>query len=422
LQRTAGPRRETHELSGLVIIGASYAGVQTALSAREAGYAEPIRIISNEDTLPYQRPPLSKAYILTDLAESKLVLRGEKFFTDKKIDLLLNTRATRIDRDSKRVELEGQSPIGFDKLVIATGSRARLLPSAAAAHNIFYLRSLADARALKAHLPQAAELVVIGGGFIGLEVAASAAKLGKKVTVIESATRLIERALSPVLSQYLRDIHESHGVTIRFSETVTGVAANGSRTEIHCANGDKLNADLVLVGIGGIPNSELASEAGVACENGIVVDAFGISGSPDVLAAGDCTSHYNALVKRNIRLESVQHAQDQAKSAGAAIAGARISYTAIPRFWSDQYDAKLQMVGLSEGHDRHVIRGSIADGKFSVFLFRSGRLVAIDSVNRPGDQLIGRRLIASGTAITPEQAADVAFDLKSLASEEVHGE
>jgi 3-phenylpropionate/trans-cinnamate dioxygenase ferredoxin reductase subunit len=409
-------------LSGLVIIGASYAGVQTALSAREAGYAEPIRIISDEDTLPYQRPPLSKAYILTDMAESKLVLRGEKFFTDKKIDLLLNTKATRIDRASKRVELEGQPAIGFDRLVIATGSRARLLPSAAAAQNIFYLRSLADARALKAHLQQAAELVVIGGGFIGLEVAASAAKLGKKVTVIESATRLIERALSPVLSQYLRDIHERHGVTIRFSETVTGVAANGSRTEIHCNNGDKLNADLVLVGIGGIPNSELASEAGVACQNGIVVDAFGVSDNPDVLAAGDCTSHYNALVKRNIRLESVQHAQDQAKSAGAAITGARISYTAIPRFWSDQYDAKLQMVGLSEGHDRHVIRGSIDDGKFSVFLFRGDRLIAIDSVNRPGDQLIGRRLIASGAAITPEQAADVAFDLKSLASEEVHSE
>jgi 3-phenylpropionate/trans-cinnamate dioxygenase ferredoxin reductase subunit len=409
-------------LSGLVIIGASYAGVQTALSAREAGYAEPICIISEEDMLPYQRPPLSKAYILTDMAESKLVLRGEKFFTDKKIDLVLNAKAMRIDRAGKRVELKDQPAVGFDKLVIATGSRARLLPTAAAAQNIFYLRSLADARALKAHLQQASQIVVIGGGFIGLEVAASAAKLGKQVTVVESATRLIERALSPVLSQYLRDIHESHGVTIRFSETVIGVAPNGSMTEIHCANGDRLSADLVLVGIGGIPNAELASEAGIGCENGIMVDEFGVSDNADVLAAGDCTSHYNSLVKRNIRLESVQHAQDQAKSAGAAIAGARISYTAIPRFWSDQYDAKLQMVGLSEGHDRHIIRGSIADGKFSVFLFRAGRLVAIDSVNRPGDQLIGRRLIASGAAITPDQAADLAFDLKSLASEETRGE
>ena len=409
-------------MSGLVIIGASYAGVQTALSAREAGYAEPIRIISDEDTLPYQRPPLSKAYILTDMAETKLILRGEKFFIDKKIDLLLNAKAERIDRAGRRVEIGGQRAIGFDKLVIATGSRARLLPTTAAARNIFYLRSLADARALKAHLQKSSDLVVIGGGFIGLEVAASAAKLGKKVTVIESARRLIERALSPVLSQYLRDIHESHGVTIRFSETVTGMAQNGSATEIHCANGDKLNADLVLVGIGGIPNAEIAAEAGVGCENGVMVDTFGVSDNPDVLAAGDCTSHYNALVKRNIRLESVQHAQDQAKSAGAAVAGVRVPYTAIPRFWSDQYEAKLQMVGLSEGHDDHVIRGSIAEGKFSVFLFRAGRLVAIDSVNRPGDQLIGRRLIAGNAAITPEQATDVAFDLKSLASEEIHGE
>jgi 3-phenylpropionate/trans-cinnamate dioxygenase ferredoxin reductase subunit len=287
---------------------------------------------------------LSKAYILTDMAESKLVLRGEKFFTDKKIDLVLNAKAMRIDRGGKRVELKDQPAVGFDKLVIATGSRARLLPTAAAAQNIFYLRSLADARALKAHLQQASQIVVIGGGFIGLEVAASAAKLGKQVTVVESATRLIERALSPVLSQYLRDIHESHGVTIRFSETVIGVAPNGSMTEIHCANGDRLSADLVLVGIGGIPNAELASEAGIGCENGIIVDEFGVSDNADVLAAGDCTSHYNSLVKRNIRLESVQHAQDQAKSAGAAVAGARVSYTAIPRFWSDQYDAKLQMV------------------------------------------------------------------------------
>ena len=409
-------------MSGLVIIGASYAGVQTALSAREAGYAEPIRIVSDEDTLPYQRPPLSKAYILTSMAETKLVLRGEKFFTDKKIDLVLNARATRIDRAGKRVELEGKPAVPFDKLVIATGSRARPLPTTAAAQNIFYLRSLADARALKAHLEKSSDLVVIGGGFIGLEVAASAAKLGKKVTVIESTKRLIERALSPVLSQYLRDIHESHGVTIRFSETVTGMAANGNATEIHCANGDKLNADLVLVGIGGIPNGEIAAEAGIGCENGIMVDAFGFSDNSEVLAAGDCTSHYNALVKRNIRLESVQHAQDQAKSAGAAIAGVRTPYTAIPRFWSDQYEAKLQMVGLSEGHDTHAIRGSIAEGKFSVFLFRTGRLVAIDSVNRPGDQMIGRRLIASSVAITPDQAADAAFDLKSLAMEEARDE
>jgi 3-phenylpropionate/trans-cinnamate dioxygenase ferredoxin reductase subunit len=409
-------------VSGLVIIGASYAGVQTALSAREAGYAEPIHIVSDEDVLPYQRPPLSKAYLLTGMAETKLVLRGEKFFTDKKIDLVLGAKATRIDRAGKRVELANNAALAFDKLVIATGSRARVLPTAANAQNIFYLRSLADARALKAHLEKSSELVVIGGGFIGLEVAASAAKLGKKVTVIESTKRLIERALSPMLSEYLRDIHANHGVTIRFSETVTGMTANGSVTEIHCANGDKLNADLVLVGIGGIPNVEIAAEAGVRCENGIVVDEFGMSNHSEVLAAGDCTSYFNGLVKRSIRLESVQHAQDQAKSAGGAVAGARAPYVAIPRFWSDQYEAKLQMVGLSEGHDSQAIRGSIAEGKFSVFLFRAGRLVAIDSVNRPGDQMIGRRLITGNVAITQAQAADTAFDLKTLVAEEAHGE
>lgn len=408
-------------MSGLVVIGASYAGVQAAISAREAGYAEPVRIISDEDMLPYQRPPLSKAYLLDGMAEDKLVLRGDKYFADKKIDLILGEKATRIDRAGKRVELQNQPALPFDRLVIATGSRARQLPAAGDAQNIFYLRTLADARALKANLEHASELVVIGGGFIGLEVAASASKLGKKVTVIESAKRLIERALSPVLSDFLRDSHHSHGVDIRFSDTVTGMTANGSATEIHCANGDTLRADLVLVGIGGLPNVEIAAEAGVRCENGIVVDEFGVSNETEVLAAGDCTAHFNGLVKRIVRLESVQHAQDQAKSAGAMVAGQRVPYVSIPRFWSDQYDAKLQMVGLSEGHDSYAIRGAVADGKFSVFLFRAGRLIAIDSVNRPGDQLIGRRLIASDATLTSDQAADLSFDLRGLATEETHG-
>ncbi len=409
-------------MSGLVIIGASYAGVQTAISAREAGYAEPIRIVSDEDMLPYQRPPLSKAYLLDGVTEDKLVLRGEKYFADKNIELLLGVTATHIDRAGKRLELQNRPALPFGRVVVATGSRARQLPTSPDVKNIFYLRSLADARALKSQLHAASEIVVIGGGFIGLEVAASASKLGKKVTVIESAKRLIERALSPTLSEFLRDIHTAHGVTIRFSETVTGMTANGNTTQVHCANGDRLTADLVLVGIGGIPNTEMAAQAGVHCENGIVVDEFGVSNQSELLAAGDCTSHFNGLVQRSIRLESVQHAQDQAKSAGASIAGQRVPYASIPRFWSDQYDAKLQMVGLSEGHDRHAIRGSVAEGKFSVFLFRGDRLVAIDSVNRPGDQLIGRRLIAGSAKLTAEQAADVSFDLKTLATEDIRGE
>ena len=401
-------------MGGLVVIGASYAGVQAAISAREAGYAEPIHIVSDENVLPYQRPPLSKAYLLDGVTEDKLVIRGEKYFADKKIELVLGERATRIDRAGKRVELQGKPTLPFDRLVIATGSRARQLPAAAALNNIFYLRSLADARALKARLADASEVVVIGGGFIGLEVAASAAKTGKKVTVIESTKRLIERALSPVLSEFLCYTHKSHGVDIRFSEAVTGMAQDGTKAEIHFANGGKLTADIVLIGIGGIPNAEIAADAGIGVENGIMVDTFGVSDHREVLAAGDCTSHFNALVKRNVRLESVQHAQDQAKSAGSAIAGKQIKYDAVPRFWSDQYDAKLQMVGLSEGHDTHAIRGSVADGKFSVFLFRAGRLVAIDSVNRPGDQLIGRRMIAAEVVLTPAQASDESFDLKGI--------
>ncbi|HEY8334263.1 MAG TPA: FAD-dependent oxidoreductase [Tardiphaga sp.] len=403
-------------MNGLLIIGASYAGVQAAISARENGYQAPIRIVADETDLPYQRPPLSKGFLAGSVAHSNLILRGADFFSTQRIDMQLGARATRIDREAHRVELQSGEQLGYDTLLIATGSRARKL--AIPGHDrdgISYLRTLDDAVELKQRLETAKSVVIVGGGFIGLEVAATAAKAGKTVTLIEAASRLLERAVSPLISNYLRDLHQSHGVDIRFNETVVRIddGPDGAH-DVVCGDGSSVHGDLVVAGIGGIANDELAAQAGVRCSNGIDVDDCGRTDAPDIYAAGDCSNHFSRLVGRRVRLESVQNATDQGKAAGAAIAGKPEPYDSVPRFWSDQYDTKLQIVGLSAPTDVAVIRGAIDQGKFSVFYYRGTTLTAVDSINRPGDQMIARRLIAASLSPTPEQAADLAFDLKKL--------
>ncbi len=402
-------------MTGLVIIGGSYAGVQIATSARELGYADGITIISDESMLPYQRPPLSKAFLVGASDETALLLRSEKYFAERNVRFMPGRRAQRIDRIGRRVVLDDGCELPFDRVAITTGSRPRRLSTVTADANVAYLRSLQDAHILKRRLAECSELVILGGGFIGLEVAASARKLGKKVVVIESARRLMERAISPALSRQMLALHRANGVDVHLGMTVQRVFRSGARTEVHCGDGTRIQGDLILIGIGGIANLEIAESAGLHCDNGVVVDEIGRTASAEILAAGDCTSFYSPHNARRIRLESVQHAQDQGKSVGACVAGKYHPYTSVPRFWSDQYDAKFQMVGLSEGYANHVIRGSLEEGAFSVFLYRNDRLVAVDSVNRPGDQLIARKLIASAVSPSPAQAEDLSFDLKTLA-------
>ncbi|WP_035694593.1 NAD(P)/FAD-dependent oxidoreductase, partial [Bradyrhizobium liaoningense] len=327
-------------MTGLVIIGASYAGVQAALTARDAGYSQPITIVCDEEWLPYQRPPLSKDFLLGRISEQNLILRDEIFFEGKQINLVLGQRATLLDLRARQVTLAGDNALEFEKLLIATGSRARRIAVEGADFDgISYLRSVTDAIDLKARLADAAEIVIIGGGFIGLEVAASAAKLGKKVTVIEASSRLLERAVSPVLSTFLLDTHLRAGVDVKLDETVTSFKGNDRKVSaVVLGNGASVRADLVLVGIGGVANDEIARSAGLRCTNGIVVDEHGQSETSDIFAAGDCANHFNRFCESWVRLESVQNAQDQAKAAGLAIAGARAPYESVPRFWSDQYD------------------------------------------------------------------------------------
>jgi 3-phenylpropionate/trans-cinnamate dioxygenase ferredoxin reductase subunit len=403
-------------MNGLVVIGASYAGVQGALSARDSGYSEPITIVADEEWMPYQRPPLSKDFLVDLATEDSLVLRDKAFFANKGIDLLLGARATDIDRSSRKVVLGDNSELVFDKLLIGTGSHARKLPVPGAdLDGVRYLRTMQDAIDLKASLRDASEIVIVGGGFIGLEVAASASKLGKKVTVLESAGRLLERAVSPTISEFLLDMHLQHGVDVQLGETVVSVDGKSGRvTSVNCRNRTSIRADLVLVGVGGLANDQIAKSAGLNCLNGVVVDDHGCTSDPHIFAAGDCATHFSRFASDWLRLESVQNAQDQAKAAGMAIAGSTGPYASVPRFWSDQYDAKLQIVGLSRNFDDQAIRGSIDDGKFSIFYYKKSKLIAVDSINRAGDQMAARRLIAGGLSPDPDQIRDSSFDLKSL--------
>jgi 3-phenylpropionate/trans-cinnamate dioxygenase ferredoxin reductase component len=403
-------------VTGLVVIGASYAGVQAALCAREAGYSESVTIISDEDWLPYQRPPLSKDFLLGGTSEQNLILRNDAFFENKRIDLILGHRAVEIDWNARKVVLAGGDAVGFEKIVMATGSRARRIPiSGADLDGICYLRSISDAVDLKARLARATDIVIIGGGLIGLEVAASAAKLGKAVVVVEAGARLLERATSPIVSNFLLETHLRAGVEVMHGEIATSIDGRQGRVAgVVLASGAKLQADLVLVGIGGIANDELGESAGLRCTNGILVDGHGQTQRAGIWAAGDCANHFNRFAGGWIRLESVQNAQDQAKAAGLAIAGGHGPYESVPRFWSDQYDVKLQIVGLGGKCERAAIRGSMDSGRFSAFHYREGRLVSVESINKPGDQMAARRLLAAGMSPTPEQAEDPCFDLKSL--------
>lgn len=401
---------------GLVIIGGSYAGLQIATSARDFGYQESIRIVSDEAFLPYHRPPLSKGWLTGKVSIDNLPIRGESFYRTHAIDVILSSRVESIDRATRTILLASGDRLGYDRLAFATGARPRPLRlPGGELDGVVVLRSLADAQALAEGAQGAQQVVVIGAGFIGLEVAASLVSLGKQVTVIEAQDRVLARAVSPTLSTLLGDLHVGYGVRLITHGQVSAIEGDGKRVRsVLCGDGERLPADLVLVGIGALPNSELAEASGLACGNGIVVDALAATQDPLIVAAGDCALHPNPHAKDMIRLESVQNATDQAKTAAATLVGRVQPYKAVPWFWSDQYDVKLQMVGLSQGADRVVLRGIPENRKFSLYHFRNGAIIAVDSINAPADHMVGRKLIAAKAGLSPEQAADLGFDLKSL--------
>jgi 3-phenylpropionate/trans-cinnamate dioxygenase ferredoxin reductase component len=400
--------------AGLVIVGASYAGIQIAAAARDLGYAERIVMLGDEPHAPYQRPPLSKGYLAGKVEEAALVLRGEAFFKDSAIEFLPGRRATALDLTGRRVLMADGRHHEFAKLALACGSRARRLAvSGADLAGVHVLRSLDDARVLGEAMRTARRAVVIGGGYVGLEIAASLIGAGLSVTLLEAAGQLLARVATRPLADYVAGKHAAKGVVLRFGSTAQRIlGAAGRVTAVECRDGTQVPADLVIVGIGAIPNGELAAEAGLDCRGGaILVDEQARTSVPDIVAAGDC-----ACVERDgrlIRLESVQNANDQARAAATALVGQPAPPPAVPWFWSDQYDLKLQSAGLADGHDQVVERGSFGSDRFGLFYFRAQKLIAVDTVNRPGDHLLSRRILAQAPSLTPAQAADESFDLRA---------
>ena len=397
---------------GVVIVGGGQAALEAAAALRTQGYEGTVTLICEESHVPYQRPPLSKDFLTGKQELDSVFLRALVYYEKHRIDLILGDRATEINRGAKRVHLAGCGTIDYAKLILALGARNRILPVPGAEHAL-YLRTLDEAVTLKQRLAEARHgVVVIGGGFIGLEVAAAARGAGKSVTVIEAAPRLMARAVSPVLSNFFLDVHRAQGAEIVLNNSVTEVRPDA----VILTDGRRIAADLVVAGIGVVPNVELARDAGLEVNDGIMVDEFLRTIDPDVFAIGDCADHPNVFAGGRARLESVQNAVDQAKCVARAIAGGPAPYRDVPWFWTDQYEIRFQMAGLSGTHDHSVIRGSIDNRKFSVFYFKQGQLLAVDSVNRFGDHITARKMLAAGTPLTPEQAADETFDIQKLAA------
>lgn len=403
----------------VVIVGAGQAGLQAALSLRDEGFAGRIRLIGDEAGLPYQRPPLSKAFLTGDATEANLELRAAAFLGHAKIEIVSGTRVDGIDRADGRVRLGSGESVAYDHLILATGSRNRRLDiDGASAAGVVSLRTLEDARHLKARLADAQNIVVIGAGFIGLEFAAVAAKLGRRVHVVEFAPRVMARAISETSSAYFRAKHEGWGTRFTFGAGAEAIEQRGGRvTGVRLDDGTLIAADLVVVGIGAVANVELAVDADLATGNGIVVDAHLKTTDAAISAIGDCAFHPNGFAGGPIRLESVQNAIDQARTVAARLTGKAKPYHAVPWFWSDQGDAKLQMAGLTAGHDHVVERGDRSSGRFSVFCFRSGLFVGVESVNRPADNMLARRVLTANRPWTQGDVEAFDYDLKAMTAE-----
>lgn len=404
----------------ILIIGAGQAGVQTAEALRAGGFEGPITLLGDEPHGPYHRPPLSKAWLAGEMDAVQLVMRAPEMLARKNIELRTNAKVKAIDRAAKTVALADGSTLPYSGLVLATGSTPRTLPLPGGnAHGVLALRSRDDASAIAERMAACIErqlpLVVIGGGFIGLEVAATARKKGLTVTVLEAAPRLLGRVLAPMLSDWYAELHRSHGVQLVLGAQIAEIITDhdNQATGVRMQDGTLYPAGLVVVGIGVNANDELARAAGLACERGIVVDACGRTSDPSIVAAGDCTAR--RLADGNLlRLESVQNATEQGKSAAAALLGQERPFTATPWFWSDQYDKKLQMAGLSMGADHWAVRGDMTSGSFSVYHYKGNQLLAADSINASRDHLQARKLLDAGVSPTPQQAGDAGFDLNSL--------
>lgn len=407
-----------------VIVGAGQAGGELASSLRKQGYPGRILLLGDEAHPPYQRPPLSKGYLQGKLTLNDLYLKPLATYERFHIEFKPGTRVEAIDRSTKEVSLGDGSRMAYDKLVLATGGRARPLSlpelEGTRLENLFSIRSLADVEAMRGGFVPGKQLVIIGGGYVGLEVAAVAVQAGLRVTLLEAAPRLLSRVTGPEVSSFIERFHREQGVAFRLGCQVKGVELDEARRHVRGVRvslpevEERIEADLVLVGIGLLPNTELASAAGLTVDNGIVVDEYARTADPDILAIGDCANQPSAYTGGRIRLESVPNAMEHARVAAATLMGKREPSAAIPWFWSDQYGLKLQMVGLSTGYEQCVTRGSVQGKEFSAFYLKDKRVIAADVISRPAEFLAARRLVASRAQVDVTRLEDATLPLAQV--------
>lgn len=402
-------------MKNIIIIGAGQAATQAANSLRNLGFDGDIKIFGNENQAPYQRPPLSKAYLMGEMPLERLQFKAGDQWENDKIDLRINEPIIKIDIATKTAS-SAQDNYNFDKLIIATGSRVRELPiKNANLKGIHYLKSIADSNALGEDMKNAQNLVVIGGGYIGLEVAAVARKKGLNVTIIELAPRVLARVACGELAQFYQNIHIDAGVKIYTNSGVDEFNGTEKIESVTLNDGRQIKADVIVIGIGIIPNSEIANDAGIICNNGIDVDENSQTSNSDIYACGDCANRLVELYGQRMRLESVHNALEQAKLAAANIMNAPMPKLETPWFWSDQYDLKLQIAGLWNNATQHIIRGDMAARKFAIFhLDETNRILAIDAINSPPEFLVGKNLIAQKIRIEPKVIADMNISAKEL--------
>ncbi len=399
----------------ILILGAGQAGFQAAASLRDNGFEGRIRLVGNERELPYERPPLSKSYITGEKDRLDLELRPEKFYIDKKIDVLLNEHALSVDRFSRKVELRSGRRLSYDHLILALGAQNRHLQVPHESGGPLYLRTLADAEMVRQRLPNVHNVVIVGGGFIGLELAAALRTLGKRVHILEVSPQVIGRAISPFMSIFLKDAHTKWGNAIVTSVSVSQILQHSTKlTLVKTADGRTFEADLVLGGIGAVPNTQIALDAGLRVRAGIVVDSQLRTSDARISAIGDCAEFPSRFSDDLIRLESIQNAVDHARCVALRLVGKPTNYSSVPWFWSEQATLRLQIAGITAGCKSTVVRGRPSENKFSVFCFDSDRLLGVESINKPIDHMFGRRLLECGGSLTPQQAADEDFDLKSV--------
>lgn len=408
--------------NAIVIIGTGHAATQLAVSLRQEKFQGNITMIGNEPYLPYHRPPLSKAFLSNEKTIDQLLIRTPEFYEKQQIHIICNRSVTQIDRVRQTVTLDDMQQLAYGQLAICTGARVRKLAvEGHALGGVFYVKTIDDAIDIQRHMGNARRCVVIGGGYIGLEAAAVLRQHGLAVDVLEAETRILQRVTAPELSGFYTRIHAEQGVRIHVNKRVEKLLGkDGAVSQVVCQDGTVFDADMVIVGIGVLPNIELASQAGLEVAQGICIDAYCRTSDPRIVAAGDCAQYFSQRYQRPLRVESIPNANDQAKICASTLCGGSKTFDSLPWFWSDQFDLKLQIAGLSTGYDRVYIRGDLTTGRsVAIFYYREGRMIAADCINRPQEFMLSKRIIAFALAVDPLKLSDDSIPLSALLESDV---